>query len=200
MSPAPSFSCSTGAPLRGVDIFGSRSFAFGFDVSSYAANVSESRAIPDVVEVGATALMLVDVESSQRVCGHLFRRVVCSELADEMVGSETCQPRWTGRLRRPFADEDGAGSAFPDASPNSPSAVVVEDDSLRIATPPDDDCRRPRFAGEVVNVESECFCDLQPIANEQGDECFQAWIERCRHGSTGRDGLIGETHCRTRVA
>ena len=79
-------------PLRAAgDGWGVRLFGRGY-VSFDASYVRESGAIADVVEDVAAGLTAGDVESSQGVRCHLFGRVVGSELTDEVVGAEPCQP------------------------------------------------------------------------------------------------------------
>src|SRR4051794_13287353 len=181
-----------------VDVVGPRFFGRGCVVSSDAAYVGESGAITDIVRDVAAGLSGVDVESPQRVGGHPLGCVVGPQLADEVVGTEPCEPMWGLRLRRPLADEHRSGSALPHATAYSASAVAVEDDSFEFAPPSNRDRRRP--SGDVVDVEGECFRDLQSVAHDECDERFEAGIERGSHSSTTRYSVFGELHGRARVS
>ena len=82
-----------------VDRVDVRFLGCGCVVASDTARVGESGAIADVVDPITVGLTAVDVESPQRIRGDLFGCVVGPELADEVVGAESCQPIWGAGLR-----------------------------------------------------------------------------------------------------
>ena len=174
--------------------------ARGLVVSLQASQRREACSVSNDVEWRALGSAGVHVESSQGIGGDGFGRVLGSELANEVIGAEACQPTRIIGLRRPFVDEDGAAATSADAPPHGTSAVVVEDDPLCLSASPDRDRRAGAPSRDVLDVERECFTDFEAVGHEQGDKCIEARVERRSRSAVAGHGFGGQLDRRTRVA